>query len=707
MGNNKGRNVEIELWDDLKVKKASFFLSLFMPILVVFSIFNFIEQNLVVACAESVLAALALVTLLFRRSMPSFIVAQLSVAYISVLSFVFLFFPAVGSVAYIWVVGLPYFTSYLVGCRNTVIWSSIFAVVSLIVGVVFKQQGISLYWGWSSVPYVALAYLTMVIFASYFAFYFEKYFEELKSTRIKHLDGTLALKESEDKYLTLLNSSLNAVGVHRGGKWVYMNPACLELVGEESLEDVVGKPLLDYVHTSSKAMVLERTRIMHESKSGVPKVEQKYVRKDGTVIPVEVQSHPIDFDGEESYMITIRDLTHHKKQEDRRRELERQLEHGQRLESLGLLAGGIAHDFNNLLAGISGNAELLKDEVGHEEGVKDYLEGIDEGCEHAADLCQQMLAYAGKGKYTSEYIVIPDLVKSMGKLVKASVPSYVKIRIKIGKNLPLVEADVSQVKQVILNLIVNAADAIGKAGGEVKITIGLFRGGKTKGLVYCGNNLSEGEFVYVEVKDTGCGMPRSEIEKIFDPFYTTKEEGNGLGLAAVLGIVRSHEGAIIVESEKGKGTSFKVMFPASVETKASRMVDTGEVKDWVGHGTVLIVDDEERVLKVAKSFVAKLDFDVLTATNGWEGVNVFKEHHSNIKAVLIDMTMPVLGGIDAMLEMREINPNVPIIIVSGYSEIETGDLAEQDQPDGFVRKPFKSKDLKKELFRLVGVESKD
>ncbi len=701
-------DIEGTKWEHIRHQKSKFFLSLFVVIVGVFSILNFKAGHMVVAYTEALLSITGLIFLTFNTKIRGRLLTHICVAHISILTFVFMFFPAVGDVAYIWVIGLPYFTSYLVGCRYTVLWGGIFAIACVATGIMFKQQGLEVYWGWEKAPYIALAYVVMIIFASYFSLYVDRYIMQLKNMRLKNLDGILALKESEDRYLTLLNHSLNAVGVFRDEKWVYMNPSCLKLIGEEKLDDIIGVSILEYVHPNYKAMVLERVNLMVKTKAKLPKVEQKYLRKDGSVIPVEDQSHPISFDGKESYMITIRDLSEHKQHEEQQKNLERQREHGQRLESLGVLAGGIAHDFNNLLTGISGNAELLRDEVKDVASAEEYLESIDEGCEHAADLCQQMLAYAGKGKYTSEIVDLFELVRSMSTLVLASVPSNIKVNIKVAKKVPLIEGDVSQIKQVILNLIINAADAIGKSTGEIKITIGVFhRHEKFEGLTYSSGDLSQGDYVVLEIKDTGCGMDSEVMKQIFDPFYTTKEQGNGLGLAAVLGIVRSHNGALMVKSDKGDGTVFRVVFPACEQESASRIVETAELKDWTGHGTVLIVDDEESVLKIAERFVSKLDFDVLTAKNGHEGVDMFQEHHANIKAVLVDMTMPIMGGIDAMIEMRKINPDVPIVIVSGYSEVETGQLDGEDQPDDFIRKPFKAKDLKRVLFKLVKVEGQE
>ncbi len=357
---------------------------------------------------------------------------------------------------------------------------------------------------------------------------------------------------------------------------------------------------------------------------------------------------------------------------------------------------------NNLLAAIMGNAELARIKVDMQSPAAEHIENIIGSCDHAAELCKQMLAYAGKGSYELEVINLNELIKSMGKLIRASVGSNISLKMKLDGDLPGIEGDLAQVQQLLLNFIVNSADAIGKGTGEIKISTGAkFVMREILDQLYNGKELPEREYVIIEVRDNGCGMDQALQARIFDPFFTTKETGSGLGLSAVLGIVCGHYGAIQLFSEPGRGTAFRVYFPATDQSFKEKIVTTMEVEVWHGDGTVLIVDDDLRVRSVASAFIQNLEFDVLTADDGKEGLALFKEHHKKLVAVLLDMTMPVMGGVDAMIGMREIDRSVPIVLVSGYSETEAGLLVSGDRPNAFLQKPFKAKVLKSTLYEIM------
>jgi len=294
------------------------------------------------------------------------------------------------------------------------------------------------------------------------------------------------------------------------------------------------------------------------------------------------------------------------------------------------------------------------------------------------------------------------MVKSMGKLIRASVSSNIALKIKLNSHLPGIEGDQAQIQQLILNFIVNSADAIGSASGEIKVSSGVRKMDHQQlSELYNGRELSAGEYVILEVRDTGCGMSQEMQDKIFDPFFTTKETGSGLGLSAVLGIVRGHHGALQVFSTPGKGSAFRVYLPSTTQAFRDKVVSTVEVDAWQGDGKVLVVDDDLRVRNVARSLIEKMNFDVVTAEDGKEGLALFGKEHGHLVAVLLDMTMPVLGGVEAMAGMRQVDPGVPIILVSGYSEIEAGALIHGDRPDFFLQKPFKAKALKATLYEAM------
>ncbi|MDQ7058437.1 MAG: PAS domain S-box protein [Ghiorsea sp.] len=571
-----------DMWDVISRKKTKIFYYVFVPIVAVFSVLNFLSGFMVVSFMEAAVFFSALATILLQQKISELQFSHLSVAYISIAVFVFLFFPAVGNSAYLWAIGLPFFTSYLVGSRATLYWSLSFLLVAGVVGISLFYLEYSLYWPWELAPYIVLPYIVSTVFAVSFARYMERYIRDLKQAQEKSAQDAQALEESESRYKTLLQSSMNAVGVHQNGQWIYANPACVKLMGAEKLENMIGKPVIDFVHPAYRTMALERIEEMQNNKKPVPMVEERFVRLDGESFPAEVSAAPIVFDGEEAFMITVRDISELKQYEKEQKDMQYQLEHVQRLESLGVLTGGIAHDFNNLLTAIAGNAELLRSEVKDVEAAQLYMDHIDDSCNHAADLCKQMLAYAGKGQYEIDSIALNDLVDSISRLMRASVSSSIRLGIQLDENLPMIEGDASQVKQVILNFIVNSADAIGEQDGQIKIsTFRRVLNRKKLGVLYNGTHMDEGEYVVLEVKDSGCGMSESLQKKIFDPFVTTKTTGSGLGLSAVLGIVKAHHGGLEVRSEENKGTVFRVFFPISGFTKTTSIaIGTGEIDTW-------------------------------------------------------------------------------------------------------------------------------
>jgi len=374
--------------------------------------------------------------------------------------------------------------------------------------------------------------------------------------------------------------------------------------------------------------------------------------------------------------------------EEERHKLERQVQQAQKLESIGVLAGGIAHDFNNLLTAILGHANLAAMDLPSESPVRDNLLEIDKATRRAAELCRQMLAYSGRGKFVVEPINLSQLAQELTDLLQISVSKKVTLHCRFAGELPAIEADAAQVRQVVMNLVINASEAIGDKEGVITISTGVMHCDE----VYLrGSHLAEpacpGDYVFFEASDTGCGMDAETRAKIFDPFFTTKFAGRGLGLAAVLGIVRSHKGAITINSEPGKGTTFRVLFPASSKI-AEKTEPSRADKLWRGTGTVLVVDDEEAVRKVAEKMLALCGFRVLAAANGREAIALFQESHEQIACVLLDLTMPQMDGEETFRELRRIRGDIRVILASGYSENEVSRRFAGQDIAGFIEKPY-------------------
>ena len=409
---------------------------------------------------------------------------------------------------------------------------------------------------------------------------------------------------------------------------------------------------------------------------------------------------------------SITDISERKQIENERINLEKQVQHAQKLESLGVLAGGIAHDFNNLLMVIVGNVDLALLTMPSQTPGRKHLLEIEKASERAAGLAKQMLAYSGKGKFTIETINLNEFVLEMGHLLEVSISKKASLIYNFAADLPSFDGDATQIRQIIMNLITNASEAIGDMSGEIHLITGVMDCSQaflesTNSELQVGLNkpLLEGKYIYIEVKDTGCGMDAETQAKIFNPFFTTKFTGRGLGMAAVMGIVRGHLGAIKLESKESEGTVFKVFFPVKSELRKNEM-DKSEEEDhkiWCGSGTILIVDDEETVRAVGKLMVERMGFSVLLASDGKEALDVFAEHHNEIDCVLLDFTMPFLNGDQVFMEMREIQPEVKVILCSGYNEHPAIEQFVSKELAGFIQKPYKSIDLELKLKEIFDI----
>ena len=377
------------------------------------------------------------------------------------------------------------------------------------------------------------------------------------------------------------------------------------------------------------------------------------------------------------------------------------MEHVQRLESLGVLAGGIAHDFNNILTTIMGNAGLASHHLPETSPANTYIEHITQASQKAANLCKQMLAYSGKGKFVVKPINLSELVDELSQLLKVTIPKNVVLRLDLSKQLPPIDADVTQMQQVIMNLVINAAEAIGDCSGSVSIATGVTSIDKAYlAETFVDEDLEEGQYVYLEVSDTGCGMDEETHARIFEPFFTTKFTGRGLGMAAILGIVRGHKGAIKSYSELNKGTTFKVFFPRSKEASVPISLDNKIKESWHSQGVVLVIDDEETIREVAVSMCHDMGLKTLTAADGIEGVEIFKRHHKDIDVVLLDMTMPRMGGEDTFSALCRIDPDVKVILSSGYNEQDATNRFAGKGLAGFLQKPYSPEQLATQLAKI-------
>jgi PAS domain S-box-containing protein len=407
-------------------------------------------------------------------------------------------------------------------------------------------------------------------------------------------------------------------------------------------------------------------------------------------------------DGEIRLLEVARDVTREVQREEERLELARQMQEAQRLESLGVMAGGITHDFNNLLTPILGDAELALLDFDSDSPIRPRIERIRRAAQRAAALTTQLLAYSGQGPVLVEPLGVSRLVEEMGQLLEGAVSGKAALIYDLADDLPSVEADIAQLSQVVMNLITNAAEAVREGAGRITLRTGTVEAEKVERSCVVGNfEPTAGRYVFFEVVDDGCGMEAETQSKIFDPFFTTKFTGRGLGLAAALGIVRSLGGFIEIDSEVGRGTRFRVLFPAT--ERAAFAVDTwvAPIEDWRGSGTVLVVDDDDGVRDLLEATLCRVGLTVLLARDGREGVDLFRCHSDEIRAVVLDRTMPDIGGEDAFDEIRRIRPDVPIMLISGYSEERAAWHFIDKGLDAFLHKPFEPRVLLERIRRII------
>ena len=478
--------------------------------------------------------------------------------------------------------------------------------------------------------------------------------------------------------------------VDRSGLVTFMNPAAEREFGFPA-DELLGRRLDHQLrfHGSNGALLegpdypVNRCLATATSMTGVDGV---FLSRSGDEIDVAASIAPIAQNGVlSSAVLILHNLTERKRTEERLRQK-------QKLESIGLLAGGIAHDFNNILVGILGNASFAQDMLRPGTQVHSILDRIIDASERAAHLTRQMLAYSGQGRFVVEPVDLSKLVPEFLKLVEGSIPAKVNVRLELAEALPPVMADAAQMQQVIVNLVLNAAEAIDDRKGTITIRTGL---GRPDAFCFADelnrSDLPTGECVYLQVEDTGCGMDAATKARIFDPFFTTKFTGRGLGLAAVAGVIRGHHGAICVETKSGLGSKFQVFFPVSSEsippavapsqlTATTRRDHTGQV--------ILIVDDERVVLQTATQALTRQGYTVLQVDSGPKAIELLRQQHQPISLVLLDLRMPGMDGPETLAKMREIKPDLDVVISSGYGEEETRALFGGKPISGFIQKPY-------------------
>jgi two-component system cell cycle sensor histidine kinase/response regulator CckA len=482
------------------------------------------------------------------------------------------------------------------------------------------------------------------------------------------------------------------------GRTTFANPSAEEMFGW-SHEELVGQFLHEKLHNrrpdGSPYPIEEcphmQVLVTEETLRGQ---DDFFLHKDGRVLPVTCSTAPIRGDGAVAgAVLVVRDISEQKLAQEALREKEEAFRQAQKLESIGVLAGGIAHDFNNLLTGIMGNAGLARRAVlaGRYEKAADMLQDVLKASERAADLTRQLLAYAGKGQFVIQPVDVCKLVTEVSTLIRASISKKITLVMDIPDECPAVEGDRTQLQQLVMNLVINGGEAIGDHAGTLTLRIRTEHfTERRERLRTAGFPISSGDYVRIDVIDSGEGMNQETRDRIFEPFFTTKFLGRGLGLSAALGIVRGHRGAIGVLSEPGKGTTFTVLLPVLRQPGHFRRSGAEPLpeRDVQGVGTVLVVDDDHAVRSLAESVLSEAGYAVELAEDGMQAIERLRQLGGRISLVLLDLTMPQLGGAEAALELRRLQPDIPLVAMSGYGDVEVMERFSGARIDDFLPKPF-------------------
>jgi len=535
-----------------------------------------------------------------------------------------------------------------------------------------------------------------------------------------------ALCESEGKYSTLVESSLMGIYIEQDEKIVFANKTFAEIYGY-SRDELLGMESSKLIHPEDRALTgYMKTRHL-KGEEAPSEYEARGMAKGGKIIWVKGRSTWIEYNERPAIMDNIADITESKRTEEEKKQLVVQLQQAQKMEAIGTLAGGIAHDFNNILSAVMGFSELALDDI-PEEKQSNLLQVLDAG-RRAKDLVKQILTFSRSSKEERKPIQVSSIVKEALKLLRASLPATIEIRKNIGTRPSTVMADPSQIHQVLMNLCTNAGHAMQKKGGVLEVSLSNAEFGMRSACpVECEAyssgaelktdqdrskiqnpkskidypDLSPGPYLRLTVSDTGEGMVPGVMERIFEPYFTTKEKekGTGLGLAMVHGIVESHGGTVKVHSELGKGSTFEVYLPLIQEADKKPEIDV-TTPPITGHEQVLLIDDEKIMAEMGKRMLDRIGYEVTIRTSSIEALELFRVAPDRFDIVITDLTMPNMTGFELAKELMQIRPDIPIILCTGFSETITEDKAKAAGIREFLLKPIAAREMAKAIRQVL------
>jgi len=488
--------------------------------------------------------------------------------------------------------------------------------------------------------------------------------------------------------------------LNKQGRFMFINRALCDMFGISEAEFIEAENYTEVMPTAlAEQCVTSNNACLTQGKTIT--VQETISNPDGKEYIINTTKTPVyNSAGDITALVGISvNVTEQFEHDQEKEQIQQQLQHTQKLESLGVLAGGIAHDFNNILAAIMGHASLAESKCKQADplAVEQHLGRIVTASEKAADLCKQMLAYSGQGKFIIKPLDISAFVESIINILEVSLNKGIILKLSLMENLPMVEADVSQMQQILMNLVTNANEAIASCSGVIAIRTGIMDAGENYlAHCLCAEDIYPGRFVFMEVSDTGSGMNGETIEKIFDPFFTTKFTGRGLGMSAVLGIIRGHQGALKLYSELGQGTTFRVLLPALDIPRPDEKVAEENPLHNTGIHKILVVDDEESMREITQLMLIDAGVDeVLTAEDGRDAIQIYQREGETIDLIILDLTMPHMDGEETFRQLRLINPEIKVILASGYSQQSVQDRFAGKGLCGFLQKPFTPEILRK------------
>ncbi len=500
-----------------------------------------------------------------------------------------------------------------------------------------------------------------------------------------------ALRESEDKYRTILESiEEGCFETDIDGNLTFFSNPILKILGY-SRDELLGENTGKYISPDTASKMRRITERLKETGKPENVTDYDVIRKDGTIVSLEMSVSLLK--GQNGlpmgYRGVLRDVSERKQTEEEKHKLETQLQQAQKMESIGTLAGGIAHDFNNILMGIQGNASLMLLKIESDHPNYEKIKNIEKYVQNGTELTKQLLGFARRGKYLIKATNLNEIIEKSSSLF-ARTKKEIQVHTDLHEDLWTAEVDRGQIGQVLLNLYVNAWQAMSN-GGDLYLHTANAILDRSYVKPY---KVEPGRYVKISVSDTGVGIDKETQERIFEPFFTTKEmgRGTGLGLASVYGIIKSHGGYINVYSEKGRGTIFTIYLPAS-ETKVPKENETASAAIIKGSGTILLIDDEKMILDVGIELLEELGYQVQSAMRGQDAIDVFQRDRGKIDLIIMDMIMPGMSGGETFDRLKKIDPDIKVLLSSGYSINSQAAKILQRGCDGFIQKPFNMNQL--------------